>query len=178
MLVSQIDRLEASIDRYQRLRDVQPTLAPLQVNDLVQNLVALRGVNNGSHIIVKSHLARDLPQCRADRDLVTGAIENLLQNALEAQPRDLSVTVRTSLSSARQMRGIMVSVEDRGIGMSARVRERALDDFFTTKQTGTGLGLPFVRRVAEAHGGEISLISKEGAGTTVRMFIPLDAARS
>ena len=56
MLVSQIDRLEASIDRYQRLRDVQPTLARIQVNDLVQNLVALRGVNSGSHIIVKSHL--------------------------------------------------------------------------------------------------------------------------
>jgi two-component system, NtrC family, sensor histidine kinase HydH len=72
----------------------------------------------------------------------------------------------------------MVSVEDSGVGMSARVRERALDDFFTTKKTGTGLGLPFVRRVAEAHGGEISLISKEGAGTTVRMFIPLDSVRS
>jgi two-component system, NtrC family, sensor histidine kinase HydH len=178
LLVSQIDRLEGSIDRYQRLRDMQPTLVPIQVNDLVQNLVALRGVNSGSHIIVKSQLARDLPQCHADRDLVTGAIENLLQNAFEAHPRDASVTVRTSLSSARQTRGIMVSVEDSGVGMSARVRERALDDFFTTKETGTGLGLPFVRRVAEAHGGEISLISKEGAGTTVRMFIPLESVRS
>lgn len=178
MLVSQIDRLEGSIDRYQRLRDVQPTLAPIQVNDLVKSLVALRGVGSGSHIIVKSQLAQDLPACHADRDLVTGALENLLQNAFEAHPRDASVTVRTALSSARQTRGIMVSVEDSGVGMSARVRERALDDFFTTKKTGTGLGLPFVRRVAEAHGGEISLISKEGAGTTVRIFIPLDSARS
>jgi two-component system, NtrC family, sensor histidine kinase HydH len=109
---------------------------------------------------------------------VTGALENLLQNAFEAHPRDASVTVRTALSSARQTRGIMVSVEDSGVGMSARVRERALDDFFTTKETGTGLGLPFVRRVAEAHGGEISLISKEGAGTTVQMFIPLGSVRS
>ena len=68
----------------------------------------------------------------------------------------------------------MLSVEDVGIGMSARTRERALDDFYTTKVTGSGLGLAFVRRVAEAHGGEVSLTSKEGAGTTVRLFLPLE----
>ena len=117
------------------------------------------------------------PLCQADRDLLAGALENLLQNAVEAHPRDASVIVRTAFSSARQMPGVLVSVEDKGAGMSARVRERALDDFFTTKETGTGLGLPFVRRVAEAHGGEISLISKDGAGTVVRMFIPLEAGR-
>jgi signal transduction histidine kinase len=178
LLLSQIDRLESAIDKYQRLRDVQPTLAPLQLNELVGGLVALRGVDGGSRIHIKAHLAEELPLCHADRDLMAGAIENLLQNALESHPRDATVTVRTVLSSARQTRGIMLSVEDTGAGMSARVRERALDDFFTTKETGTGLGLPFVRRVAEAHGGEISLISKEGAGTVVRLFIPLESGQS
>jgi signal transduction histidine kinase len=178
LLVSQIDRLEGAVDRYQRLRDVQPMRAPLQLNELVGSLVALRGVDNETRISIKADLADELPVCHADRDLVAGAIENLLQNALESRPKDATVVVRTSLSNARQTRGVMVSVEDTGIGMSARVRERALDDFFTTKETGTGLGLPFVRRVAEAHGGEISLISKEGAGTVVRMFIPLEANRS
>ena len=48
--------------------------------------------------------------------------------------------------------------------MDARTRERAFDDFYTTKATGSGLGLAFVRRVVEAHGGEVSLTSKEGAG--------------
>ncbi len=156
---------------------MQPTLAPVQLNELVGGLIALRGMNSGSRVSIKSELAQELPPCQADRDLVAGAIENLLQNALESHPRDQTVIVRTALSSARQIRGVTVSVEDTGAGMSARVRERALDDFFTTKETGTGLGLPFVRRVVEAHGGEISLISKEGAGTVVRMFIPLEAAR-
>jgi two-component system sensor histidine kinase HydH len=178
LLVSQIDRLEGALDKYQRLRDVQPTLAPLQLNELVGGLVALRGVDGGTGVNIRADLAVELPLCHADRDLMAGAIENLLQNALESHPRDATVTVRTSLSSARQTRGIMLSVEDTGAGMSARVRERALDDFFTTKETGTGLGLPFVRRVAEAHGGEISLISKEGAGTVVRLFIPLESGQS
>jgi signal transduction histidine kinase len=57
--------------------------------------------------------------------------------------------------------------------MSARTLAQALDDFFTTKPTGSGLGLAFVRRVAEAHGGEVSLVSREGVGTTVRLFLPL-----
>ncbi|MFL5307057.1 MAG: sensor histidine kinase [Polyangia bacterium] len=177
LLVSQIDRLENAMDKYQRLRDMQPTLAPVQINELVGTLVALRSIDDGVRVTVQAELANELPLCQADRDLLAGAIENLLQNAVEAHPKDATVIVRTALSSARQMPGVLVSVEDKGAGMSARVRERALDDFFTTKETGTGLGLPFVRRVAEAHGGEISLISKDGAGTVVRMFIPLEAGR-
>jgi signal transduction histidine kinase len=83
------------------------------------------------------------------------------------------VTVRTALVTAGRTTGVLLSVEDAGLGMSARTRERALDDFFTTKATGSGFGLAFVRRVAEAHGGDVSLVSREGAGTTVRMFLPL-----
>jgi signal transduction histidine kinase len=99
-----------------------------------------------------------------------------LQNAFEATPPNGSpatVTVRTALVNAGRTTGVVLSVEDGGMGMSARIRERALDDFFTTKATGSGMGLAFVRRVAEAHGGDVSLLSKEGAGTTVKMFLPL-----
>ena len=71
-----------------------------------------------------------------------------------------------------------LTVEDAGLGMSARTRERAMDDFYTTKATGSGLGLAFVRRVAEAHGGDVSLWSKEGAGTTVRLFLPLESGET
>jgi signal transduction histidine kinase len=126
---------------------------------------------------VKADLAADLPTCSMDRDLVAGALENLLQNAFEATPRaaaPATVVVRTALARTRQTEGVLLSVEDSGHGMSARTRERALDDFFTTKATGSGMGLAFVRRVAEAHGGDVSLVSKEGAGTTVRMFLPLE----
>jgi signal transduction histidine kinase len=110
-----------------------------------------------------------------DRDLVAGALENLLQNAFEAAPGAATITVRTELTRMHKGHGIMLSVEDNGSGMSARTRERALDDFYTTKATGSGLGLAFVRRVAEAHGGEVSLVSKEGLGTTVRLVLPLES---
>jgi two-component system, NtrC family, sensor histidine kinase HydH len=174
LMVAQIDRLETAIDRYQRFGRIQPTTAPVQLNDLVRSLVTLRRLGNAEAITVGADLASNLPECRVDRDLVTRALENLLQNAFEASPRAAIVTVRTILTNARQTPGVMLAVEDAGVGMSARIRERALDDFFTTKPNGSGLGLPFVRRVAEAHGGEVSITSKEGGGTTVRLFLPLE----
>jgi len=184
LIVQQIDRLKNVVDKYQRIGRVEPVRTPVQVNELVQTLVALQKFASPEEIAVKADLADDLPTCSMDRDLVTGALENLLQNALEATATattttraapaaPATVTVRTALVNAGQTRGVLLSVEDVGMGMSARTRERALDDFFTTKATGSGLGLAFVRRVAEAHGGDVSLISKEGAGTTVRMFLPL-----
>jgi two-component system, NtrC family, sensor histidine kinase HydH len=174
LLVAQIDRLENAIDQYQRLGKIQPTRAPVQLNDLVRSLLMLQKFGNAENLSVGAYLASDLPECSVDRDLVVRALENLLQNAFEASPSRSKVTVRTTLTNARQTPGVMVAVEDAGGGMSARIRERALDDFFTTKPNGSGLGLPFVRRVAEAHGGEVSLTSKEGAGTTVRLFLPLE----
>jgi signal transduction histidine kinase len=164
------------VDKYQRLGRVEPVCTPVHVNEVVQTLVALQKFASADEINVKAELAADLPACSMDRDLVVGALENLLQNAFEATPREgaqATVTVRTALVHAGRTTGVMLSVEDGGQGMSARIRERALDDFFTTKATGSGLGLAFVRRVAEAHGGDVSLVSKEGAGTTVRMFLPL-----
>jgi signal transduction histidine kinase len=140
-------------------------------------MVALQKFASADEIAVKADLAADLPVCSMDRDLIAGALENLLQNAFEATPRAATpgtVTVRTALARSRPTQGVLLSVEDGGNGMSARTRERALDDFFTTKATGSGLGLAFVRRVAEAHGGDVSLVSKEGAGTIVRLFLPLE----
>jgi len=67
----------------------------------------------------------------------------------------------------------VVSVEDTGVGMDARTREHAFDEFFTTKPTGSGLGLSFVRRVVEAHGGLVSIASQQGRGTVVRIRLPI-----
>jgi signal transduction histidine kinase len=184
LLVDQIDRLEGAVDKYQRLGRVEAVRTRMQVNDLVRGLVDLQRFN-ADDIKLKAELAADLPECAVDRDLLAGALDNLLRNAFEATPRPIggaavtaTVTVRTALTRTRQATGVTLSVEDAGLGMSARTRERAMDDFYTTKATGSGLGLAFVRRVAEAHGGDVSLWSKEGAGTTVRLFLPLESGET
>jgi signal transduction histidine kinase len=85
-----------------------------------------------------------------------------------------SITVETSLApGSGDAPGVALSVIDEGQGMDARILARATDQFFTTKATGSGLGLNFVERVARAHQGELELSSQVGRGTTVRLWMPL-----
>ena len=90
----------------------------------------------------------------------------------EAMPNGGALTVRTSRASGLAGDTVVVSVEDSGVGMDARQIEHAFDDFFTTKATGSGLGLAFVRRVAHAHEGDVSIARRAGGGTVVTMRLP------
>ena len=86
------------------------------------------------------------------------------------------LTVATALSADDDTPRLLLSVHDTGSGFDARAREQAFELFFTTKATGSGLGLAFVQQVARAHGGEATLTSAEGLGTTVTLLLPMSRA--
>jgi signal transduction histidine kinase len=170
LIGDEVARVERVIENYQRLGRVEPVLTSLQVNPLVRQILALKPFA-APGVTVSAELAQDLPDCRIDSALFGGALENLLRNAAEAMPGGGVVTIRTSLvRTGRDF--VAVEVADNGTGMDARAQERAFDAFFSTKATGSGLGLAFVRRVAEAHGGAVALSSGAGRGTRVRMTFP------
>jgi len=93
---------------------------------------------------------------------------NLLTNAAQAAGNGGRITV----SSAGENSHTTISIADNGPGMSADVRARAGEPFFSTKPRGTGLGLAIAKRIAVAHGGTLVLSSNEGSGTTVRIELP------
>jgi signal transduction histidine kinase len=165
IMLQEVDRLHRVVDDYQRIGRVEPILRPVDINDLVRGVVALEPFAAKEGIAIRSELAADLPACQLDGDLVSGALQNVIRNACEAMPEGGKVTVRTE----RAADGVVISVEDSGNGMDARQAERALDEFYSTKPTGSGLGLAFVRRVAHAHGGDVSLKTTKGEGTIVRL---------
>jgi signal transduction histidine kinase len=172
LMLNQIERLNALVDVYGRLARVEPELESIDLNEAVRSVVALQPFASEA-VQVRTELAEPLPACRADRSMLARVMENLLRNAMEAMPDGGTVVVRTAAATdARGQAGVEVSVEDSGCGMDARTRERAFDDFFTTKSTGSGLGLAFVNRVVEAHGGRVSLSSELGRGTVVRVQLP------
>jgi signal transduction histidine kinase len=96
------------------------------------------------------------------------AILNLVLNALQATPSGGHVLLRTSGDKRR----LVVAVSDDGEGMSSETREKAFTPFFTTREEGTGLGLPLVRRIVDQHGGSVELSSTLGDGTTVTLVFP------
>jgi two-component system, NtrC family, sensor histidine kinase HydH len=120
-------------------------------------------------------LARDFdPRCPSldvDAELFAYALENVLRNAYEAMPDGGRITVR-SLLLAEPAPKLELSVEDEGPGIDPSLVDRILDGHFSTKPGGSGLGLAFVRRVVEAHGGALRVESEVGRGTRRRALAP------
>jgi two-component system, NtrC family, sensor histidine kinase HydH len=175
LMLEQVDRVERVIGQYQRLGRVTPSASLLRIDDVVRGVLGLQAFAASANVRLVFEPSDAVPPCSIDGDLVARMVENLVRNAFEAMPEGGTVTVRTAVSEEAER--VLLSVEDEGTGMDPRVLERAFDDFYTTKASGTGLGLPFVRRVAEAHGGSVSLASQLGRGTTVRVALPIGPRR-
>ena len=178
LVVTQLDRLNAVIDRYQRLSKLEPQFAPLDANLLVTKVLSLQRFAADTPVTIDTKLVVPAPLFQGDADLLASALENLVKNGLEAMPRGGTVTVSTELTTDHDEPRLVLSVTDTGAGFDARAREQAFELFFTTKATGSGLGLAFVRQVARAHGGDAALTSREGAGTTVSLILPLTQVTS
>ena len=171
LMLDQVGRMERTVSDYQRLAKVEPVLLGQSLNDLVREVVDAQRLAIPANVDLHAELDPGLPRCRLDRDLIATALENLIRNASEAMPAGGRVTVRTARTAGDPGRAV-VSVEDAGEGIDPRAVERAMDEFFTTKATGSGLGLSFAKRVAEAHGGVLRLTSQKGRGTLVSVTLP------
>ena len=116
-------------------------------------------------------LAVALPPVQADPQRLRQAFVNLFLNALQVVPGG-PVTVRAV--AGESPRCLRVEVIDRGPGIPEEVSARLFEPFFTTKAQGTGLGLTIVKRIVEAHRGEVSFLSRLGGGTTFTLRLPLE----
>lgn len=162
LAADQARRIAGIVDRYDRMGRVEPRKTTIRVNEVAQRIARAHGVAD-------VELASGDPECDADRELVESALENVVRNAVEATGTADAVRIETDADVPG--RAILIRVVDRGPGLDARQLERAFEDFFTTKPGGSGLGLPFVRRVLLAHGGDVSMKSSP-KGTTVELHLP------
>lgn len=162
LLSAEAARMEAVLQRFGTLyRFPEPEPADLDAALLARRLAA-------GYPGVRVDAPGDPVMVRADRTLLEQALANLIQNAVDAADgkADGSVTVQVTGRPA------VIRVRDRGAGMTPEQRHRAFDDYFTTKETGMGVGLSFVRKVTAAHGIRVSMRSRPGQGTTVEMAFP------
>ena len=163
VVARQVDRLSGIIDDYRRVGRIEPRSESVSLTHVIDRIAT------PNNVIIEVDLRSR--RIVADGELVARALDNLVRNAAEAMPE--GGTVRVSAHSPANG-WVELTVADQGPGMDARVCERAFDDFFTTKAKGSGLGLAFVRRVAEAHGGVASISSRIGRGTDVTLRLPAE----
>jgi signal transduction histidine kinase len=147
--------------------------APTSLNGLVESCLDLAQARRRiKDVQVTIDLDTALPQAMLDAREVRKLFLNLIGNALEAMESGGTLTLRTRAAA----RGFLETlVEDTGCGMSDETRARAFDLFYTTKETGTGLGMAIARSVVEQHGGRIEIRSQLGRGTQVSVLLPVEA---
>jgi signal transduction histidine kinase len=114
-----------------------------------------------------------LPVTVADPELLKTCFLNLVLNAFEAMPGGGRLSLAARLEGPPDAREIAVLVSDTGVGMSAESAAIACEPYFSTKETGVGLGLALVSRIVEGHGGRVVLDSAPGHGTSVRVLLPV-----
>ena len=157
-------------------RDSAMTLKPLDVNTIVRDAVVLAGERlNKAGVRITSELAENLPAVMGDKDKIETVIGNLLDNAIDAVPASGgTVTVETRNVSLSGNDGVEIAVSDNGPGVSPEFSERVFEPFYTTKPVGkgTGLGLFLCYAIVKEHKGEITVIPKQGGGSTFLVTLP------
>ena len=157
----------------------------LNLNEIVQDLEKMLRRLISEDIILTTKLDEKLGRIKADPGQIEQVIFNLVVNARDAMPKGGKLGIATSNEildheySRTHMgmnpgRYIMLSVSDNGVGMKPKIRERIFEPFFTTKEKGkgTGLGLSTVYGIVKQAGGDISVYSEPGQGTTFKIYLP------
>ncbi|HWP30227.1 MAG TPA: ATP-binding protein [Fimbriimonadales bacterium] len=143
-------------------------LRAIDVNELMQNIVSYFSKECPEGITLRFVPSPKSPHVLADRLRFTHAIRNLLQNGIQAMPNGGRLRVGVGVRDD----WVLITVSDQGIGIPYENMNRIFIPFFTTKADGTGLGLANVRRVIEAHGGRVEVVSKPGVGTRFLLKLP------
>jgi signal transduction histidine kinase len=167
---AEITRLDSIVTQFlQAIRPSKPVLHPENVNSIVEEALRFFAPEIADRdIVVEAELRPDLPLIELDRDQMKQALYNVIKNSFEAMKRRGILRIRTDMDATH----VSISFTDTGGGMSAESLSRVFEPYFTTKSTGSGLGLLIVRRIVREHGGEMAIESNEGKGLTLTIRLP------
>ncbi|MFL2480638.1 MAG: nitrogen regulation protein NR(II) [Verrucomicrobiales bacterium] len=166
----EVKRLDHIIDQFLKaIRPSQPQLEPTDVNALVkESMRFLEPEIKDRGISLTLELRSALPPLQLDSDQIKQAFYNVVKNASQATAPGGSITVRSDLSDEH----VSIIFTDTGEGISASEMSDVFQPYFTTKKSGTGLGLLIIRRIIREHGGDIKISSEESKGTSVTISLP------
>jgi len=173
-ILGETERLESRVRTVLDLaRPFQPKVLPTDVRALLGRLVAAFGHRIGRGVEVCLAEIAPMPRLSVDAAHLEEALDVLLTNAAEAMEFEGRIEVRARLGGNGAGAKLQIEVDDEGPGMRPEQLEKAFGLFYTTKASGTGIGLSVARRFIESQGGTLSARNRPGRGTTFTIVIPV-----
>ena len=169
---SECRHLEEILDAFLQFARVSSLeFVPVDLNNLVTSFLDFyRPQADDTGIDISPHLEPGLPTVDGDAPVRRQMLMNLCRNATEAMPEGGRLEIQTAVDGDH----VALVVIDNGHGIDATAREKMFDTFFSTRPSGSGLGLPTVRKIAQAHHGTIACESEPGQGTKFTIRLPID----
>jgi signal transduction histidine kinase len=174
---AEIGRLDQLVDNFLRFARSgslpQEPVDPAELLRETARLVEKQAERHGVHLTLD--IAEGTPRILADPESIRSAVLNLVLNGFEAMPEGGTLTLGLRAEGAE----VVLEVGDTGEGIPEDAQEKIFDFAYTTRESGSGLGLAMVHEiVVEDHGGRVSLESGPGQGTTVRLALPVEKGKS
>ena len=178
-LISKIKVLKSEVERLNDivvdfLSTVRPRNANLQeedLNQIIRDAVEIMIPDlEQRNITLKLELEENLPYLMLDRGFMRQVLANLIGNAKDAMKEQGGGTL--TISTGKNSDSVILSVADTGTGISSENMTKIFDPYFTTKKSGTGIGLTLVYKIIKGMGGDIGVDSRQGAGSTFRITLP------
>ena len=176
----EVDRVNLLIEQLLDLsRPAKLEIVPLNIHQVLEDVLSLELKTHAGPTVVKKLFDPSLPPIRGDRNRLTQVFLNLLKNGYQAMNGSGTLTITTRLDTDRHVRGhgaersrfIWVEIADQGVGIKDEDLPHIFSPFFTTKNSGTGLGLAVCYWIIKEHGGIIRVESIEGKGSTFKVSL-------
>ncbi len=176
LMQEEVHRLNSIVEQFLSLaRPLNLNREELSVGAFIKELAALITAEaNASRVKIDLKVAPDLPHLCADRNYLKQLLLNLILNGIQAMPEGGTLSIAAHAVKDR----LELTVADEGMGIEPAVMKKIFEPYFTTKNNGSGLGLSIARRIAEAHGGAITVESEASRGSRFRASLPFTAAEA
>jgi signal transduction histidine kinase len=168
-IIEQIDALTLIANEFSNFAKMPlPQETAFDLIPLIANVIEVFGEESGCVLEMKSALSK--AEITADKDQMIRVFNNLIKNAIQSIPSEKSGRILINLSETEDH--WFIEIADNGIGIPETEQNRIFVPYFTTKSTGTGIGLAMIKQIIENHHGSIYFKSKVNKGTTFSIELP------
>lgn len=175
ILNAEIQRLKEILDNFLRFSKPVPLkLEEVHVAQILMRLIQLLHYEaEEKQIRIETDFAADLPPVMGDETPLSQVFLNVTINAFQAMPQGGLIRITTAVTGQEPPQEVEVCISDTGVGVPQKELSKLFEPFYSTKREGSGIGLAIAYRIVEDHHGTIQVDSKEGAGTTVTVKLPV-----